>query len=221
MHFEFLIEDQSGKKFLEIIIPKIIDSQHTYAIHSYKGIGRIPQKLSNNCNSKNKQLLNVLPKLLKGFGKTFNGYPSEYKAAVIVICDLDKKCLKEFREQLLTVLNSCTYSPETRFCIAIEENESWYLGDISAIKKAFPKAKVSLLNNYIQDSICDAWELLADVINRSDLKQKDWNIVGKEKFEWAEKITPYMNIDQNKSPSFKYFCSKLQELSEENKNLTA
>ena len=86
--------------------------------------------------------------MLKGYGKTFADYPSNYPAAVILICDLDDKCLKTFRQELFTVLNACDPKPETRFCIAIEEGEAWLLGDIPAIKAAYPKAKNDILNNY-------------------------------------------------------------------------
>ena len=30
MHFEVLVEDQSGKKALDILIPKIIGDQHSF-----------------------------------------------------------------------------------------------------------------------------------------------------------------------------------------------
>ena len=45
MHFEILVEDQSGKKALEVLVPKIIGDAHTFRIHEYKGIGRIPRDL--------------------------------------------------------------------------------------------------------------------------------------------------------------------------------
>jgi len=38
MHFEILVEDISGKTALEILVPKIINTeQHTFKIHAYKG----------------------------------------------------------------------------------------------------------------------------------------------------------------------------------------
>ena len=46
MHFEILVEDQSGKKALEIIVPKIVNDSDTFNIRSYKGIGHIPKNLS-------------------------------------------------------------------------------------------------------------------------------------------------------------------------------
>ena len=49
MHFEILVEDSSGKKALDILIPKIIDMNagHTFRVHSYKGSGHIPRDLQS------------------------------------------------------------------------------------------------------------------------------------------------------------------------------
>jgi hypothetical protein len=78
MHLEILVEDQSGKKALEILVPKIINNNHTFKIHAYKGIGRISKKLSGNIDASKRILLDCLPKLLKGYGKTFSDYPENY-----------------------------------------------------------------------------------------------------------------------------------------------
>ncbi len=48
MHFEVLVEDQSGKKALDILFPKIIDAQHTFKVIAYRGIGHIPQNLKRD-----------------------------------------------------------------------------------------------------------------------------------------------------------------------------
>lgn len=120
MHFEILVEDQSGKKALEILVPKILGEDHTFKIFPYKGIGHIPKNLSAKTDAKKRILLQELPRLLRGYGKTFESCP----AAVIVVCDLDDKCLKGFRQELFDVLNTCNPKPETRFCLAIEEGEA-------------------------------------------------------------------------------------------------
>ena len=131
MHFEVLVEDHSGKKALDILIPKIIGDQHSFEVHAYKGIGHIPKNLKSSTDASKRIFLDQLPKLLRGYGKTFAGYSPNYPAAVIVVCDLDTKCLKEFRQELFTVLNACNPKPETRFCIAIEEGEAWLLGELT------------------------------------------------------------------------------------------
>lgn len=215
MHFEILIEDQSDKKALDILVPKIIGNRHTFKIIHYKGSSRIPKKLRSSTDASKRLLLDRLPKLLRGYGKTFANYPASYPAAVIVVCDLDDKCLNTFRRELFAVLNACNPKPETRFCIAIEEGEAWLLGDIPAIKVAYPQAQDHVLNRYQNDSICGTWELLADAVfsgGLTTLKNKGWRAIGKEKSAWAEKIAPEMNVHNNASPSFPYFRKKIREL---------
>ena len=211
MHFEILVEDRSGKQMLDILIPKILGKQHSFKVRAYQGIGHIPRNHTSGTDAKNRLLLNQLPKLLRGYGNTFANYP----AAVILVCDLDDRCLKVFREELFTVLNACNPKPETRFCIAIEEGEAWLLGDLFAIKVAYPNAKDDVLNRYENDSICGTWELLADTVFRGGatrLRNEGWRSVGREKSAWAEHITPHMNVEINKSPSFCYFRMKIREL---------
>ena len=215
MHFEILVEDQSGKRALDILVPKIIGNDHTFKVHPYKGIGRIPRKLGKNNDAKKRILLNQLPKLLRGYGKTFASYPEDYTAAVILVCDLDDKCLKVFCKELHAILNTCKPSLKARFCIAIEEGEAWFLGDIPAIKIAYPKAKDVILNGYVNDSICGTWERLADAVFKGGaeaLSAKGWQAIGAEKSQWAKKIGSHMDVGNNASPSFVYFREKLLEL---------
>jgi hypothetical protein len=217
MHFEILVEDQSGKKMLDNLIPKILGEDHTYNIHPYKGIGKIPKDLKEDGDPSKRILLMQLPRLLRGYGKAFAKYPNGYLAAIIVICDLDQKCLKEFRKELFELLDTCNPIPVTRFCIAIEEGEAWFLGDPEAIKSAYPKAKERVINTYVNDSICATWETLADAIypgGTQALSAKGWQAIGTEKFAWAENISPHMDINNNASPSFNYLRSKISELIE-------
>ena len=89
------------------------------------------------------------------------------------------------------------------------------MGDISAIKKAYPRSKDWILKSYDNDSICGTWERLADAIypgGSQKLSIQGWRTVGTEKSMWARKITPYMDVDDNKSSSFGYFRQKLREL---------
>jgi hypothetical protein len=217
MHFEILVEDQSGKKALEILLPKMIGADHTFRVHPYKGIGHIPANMKAKSDPKRRILLDQLPKLLRGHGQTFASYPLGCPAAVILVCDLDSRCLKEFHAELMKILEACNPQPRTRFCIAIEEGEAWFLGDLSAVKAAYPNAKDEILNVYQNDSICGTWERLADAVypgGHRKLEAQGWQAVGRQKSEWADKITPHMDVENNRSPSFQYFYSKLRELTE-------
>jgi hypothetical protein len=216
MHFEILVEDISGKIALDILIPKVIDSdQHTFDFKSYKGIGHIPKNLKSSSDPKHRILLDQLPRLVKGYGNSFSKYPPEYSAVLVIVCDLDSRCLHTFRRELFDIIKKCNSVPKILFCIAIEEGEAWYLGDIEAIKSAYPNAKSPILNAYENDAICGTWETLADALfpgGCKSLSKKGWQAIGKEKATWAEKISPCMNVEQNLSPSFCYFRDKLRSL---------
>jgi hypothetical protein len=215
MHIEILVEDSSGKKALEILVPKIIGSEHTIRFHEYKGIGRIPKNLKGKPDPSKRILLQRLPKLLQGYGNAFSRFPPDYHAAVVLVCDLDDKNIKVFKNELLAILSACSKKPKTRFCFAIEEGEAWFLGDLSAIKRAYPKAKQSILNSYASDSICGTWEVLADALypgGAKTLKEGGYQKAGAEKYQWAEKISPHMKVENNTSPSFCYFRDQLREL---------
>ncbi len=208
MHFEILVEDQSGKRALDIVVPKLVGAADTFGVKSYKGLGRIPPSLSGKADPKKRILLDQLPRLLRGYGRTHANYPAGYEAAVIVVCDLDDRCLKAFRSDLLGLLQAVYPRPRTCFCLAIEEGEAWLLGDRQAVLQAYPGARRDILDSYVNDSICGTWEKLADAVYPGGavaLAGKGWQAVGKEKSKWAEDISPRMDVDNNNSPSFRYF----------------
>lgn len=212
MHFEILVEDWSGKRALDVLVPKIIAGSHTFKIISFQGVGHIPKRLTTRSHIKARLLFNQLPALLRAYGKTY----ANCAAAVIVVCDLDDNCLKRFRRELFTVLHACDPKPDTRFCIAIEEGEAWLLGDMPAIRAAYPQAKEAVLDGYVNDSICGTWEVLADAVfpgGSEALAGRGWRAVGREKSVWAKKIAPLMDVENNASPSFQYFRGKLRALS--------
>jgi hypothetical protein len=215
MHFEILVEDQSGKKMLDEIVPRIIGTEHTFRVLLYKGIGKIPRGMKPGSDADKRILLDQLPRLLRGHGKTFAGYGLHYRATVVLVCDLDRRCLHDFRQELLNVLNACHPRPETRFCLAIEEGEAWLLGDRAAIHAAYPGAKSSVLDGYVQDSICGTWEVLADAVYPGGsrvLVAAGWQAAGAAKSEWATAISPHLDVENNASPSFRYFRGKMREL---------
>ena len=215
MHLEILVEDQSGKKTLEVLIPKLIPADATYNIHSYKGIGRIPPNMKDATDPAKRILLTNLPKLLKGYGKTFQGYGADYRAAVVLVCDLDNKVLDEFLAELNGVLDACNPRPETRFCLAIEEGEAWFLGDLDAVRRAYRHADRGVLWSYVNDSICGTWEKLADAVysgGAKALEKKGWRAIGAEKMRWAIEISPHMDVEANQSPSFCHFRSEIRSL---------
>ena len=213
MHFEVLVEDQSGKDALERILPKILGANythHSWELRSYRGLGRIPKNLRGKTDPQKRILLDRLPQILQGYGQSLPD-----AASVIVVVDLDKRDCMAFKRELLEVLDSCNPQPRTLFRIAIEESEAWLLGDRNAVKAAFPKAKDSVLNRYTQDSICGTWEVLADAIHpggAARLKREGYPVTGHAKCEWARQIAPHVDVDKNQSRSFQVFRDGVEKL---------
>ena len=213
MHFAILVEDQSGKAMLDILIPKIANEGDTFEVHPYKGIGHLPKGLNPKTDPEKRILLDQLPRLLAGFGSTFASYPKDYPAMVVVVCDLDDRSLKTFTHELQGLLVKVRRAPQTAFCLAIEEGEAWFLGDLPAIKAAYPKARDSILGSYKNDSICGTWELLADAVypgGAQSLEAQGYRVAGAEKSRWAREISPHMEIDRNKSPSFQRLVAAIR-----------
>ena len=214
MHFEVLVEDQSGSIALESIMKKILGENgavHSWQIYLYRGIGRIPRNLRGVTDPKARILLDQLPRILQGYGKSLQGFP----AAVVVVVDLDDKNCLAFKQELLAVLNACNPRPKTLFRIAIEESEAWLLGDRAALTAAYPNARTSVLDNYAQDSICGTWEVLADAVHpggSAQLKQLGYPAAGQAKSEWARNIAPHMDVNRNLSKSFQVFQDGVRNL---------
>ncbi len=212
MHIEVLVEDSSGEKLLQCLLPQLLGSQgdpHTWRLHSYKGIGRVPKGLTPKADPAKRILLNQLPKLLRGYGKT----PG--MDVVVVVLDVDNRDCKAFLKELKALKKSCIPAPTTLFRLAIEEMEAWYLGDRKALLAAYPRANRDVVDGYKQDSVCGTWELLADALHPGGyaaIKTAGWPLPGQVKHEWAGKIGPRMNLDQNASPSFRKFRDGLRDL---------
>lgn len=213
MHFEVLVEDRSGGITVDGLLDKIFGTNgasHSWNVRPYQGIGRLPKDLRESSGRGKRLLLNLLPRLLRGYGRSLR--PS---SAVVVVVDLDDRDCVAFKQELLDVLEACNPCPRTLFRIAIEESEAWLLGDREAVKAAYPHANAAVLDRYEQDSICGTWEVLANVAHPGGavvLRAAGYPETGRVKCEWARRITPHMDVDRNRSKSFQVFRDGVRSL---------
>ncbi len=86
--------------------------------------------------------------------------------------------------------------------IVCKELEAWYWGDMDAIEQAYPRFRASNYRNKAKyrnpDALANAKEELKKIL--PELAQ----------ISTAQKIAPFMNLEQNSSSSFNHFLNGLR-----------
>jgi Domain of unknown function (DUF4276) len=197
---EVLVEGLSDVPVIQRVLSQrfgLTEYQH-FRIHPHEGRGNLPHKIHKNPELQNRSLLYQLPAKLRGFSKQFE---HTLNCWVLVVVDADNTPCHELLGDLHEMLEQLPVKPRVLFRIAVEETESWFIADTSAVKRAYPKADVSVLKKISPDSICGAWEKLQEAIHAK----------GKDKIAWAEAITPHLNLNDPASPSFKKLIDGIEQ----------
>ena len=86
MHFQYLVEDQSGAALIRILMQKIVElyPNATYDCKGFRGIGGFTRKNTIK-ETKTGKLLNDLATYLRGFDRSLQSFPS----VIIVVLDSD------------------------------------------------------------------------------------------------------------------------------------
>ncbi|MBP1611005.1 MAG: hypothetical protein H6Q04_3240 [Acidobacteria bacterium] len=197
-HIELLVEEPSAEAALIELIPKIIGSRATWAIHPHQG---------------KKDLLNKLPQRLRGYASWL-----PHNAYIVVLIDEDRENCKRLKQQLENAASDARLSTRnspingTRIQvvnrIAVEELEAWFFGDAPAIMQAYPGIPPSLSQKakYREpDAIAGGtWEALERVLQRAGYFK-----AGLAKIDAARSIARKMDPQQNRSRSFRCFRDAL------------
>ena len=216
MHFEILVEDASGKALLEQVVPKILGPKGKPNAYRIVNIQELKHRVMAMLPRKQARTLPWDVILLQTLAIQMRAYSKALirkNSVVVIIVDLDYRHLDHFRKKLEETFHTSAPNLEGGIRLAVEEIEAWILGDLPAVRRAYPLAKEYVLASYEQDAICGTWEVLADAIFRGGserLADTGYPLIGREKCRWAENIGQYMDADKNHSPSFCAFRELLQ-----------
>lgn len=211
MKIEVLTEDRSSAVMIKNLIRKIIKSRPIDCpiyVRPHRGRGDFPLNLSKRPDPNTASLLDLLPAKLRAYDKIYAGTD----LILIVLMDADYHAPELLSDQLKSICNK--YAPGVRSIIGlcVEETEAWLLGDTQAILEAYPEADQTLLNEYIQDSVCGTWEVLCRAILKNHAERViriGYPAIGQYKNEWASRISDFMSPEINQSPSFLKFREAL------------
>lgn len=88
--------------------------------------------------------------------------------------------------------------------IVCQEIESWFIGDLEAVEKAYPQSNAS---SYVERSKFRNPDTLGNASEELTKLTSTHSKVGR-----ALKISTHLNLDTNRSPSFNILRSKVKEL---------
>ncbi len=203
MRFEVLVEGHADTPVVKEVLTRKYGLRQgiDFRIHPHHGKGTLPANPLRQPDPRRRGLLDQLPAKLRGWST----YLDE-DTCVLVLIDVDDIPCRDLLRELNAMLDHLEdrRPPNVLFRLAIEETESWFIADPEAIKLAFPRANTKKLPR-TPDSIVGAWEHLADAL-RIDRR----SVTGEDKFNWAEKISPHLNLNHPRSPSFRKLLEGIQ-----------
>jgi len=181
----FLLEEETMRLLLNNILDKIIPDKQYKMIPFH---GKMDLQAS-------------IPKIVPTLSKHLN-------AKIVIVHDQDNHNCLELKKKLLNLSKHSCCPILVR--IACKELESWFLGDMKAIEKAFPKFKSKQYYNKKKFRNVDHIQKPSIILKKLIPELKNFDVIPKRKI--AENISVYMDVNDNKSPSFNQFLSGVQKI---------
>ena len=199
MTIHMLVEGTSERVLFERWSRRLLQGWEV-KLHPHQGKGRLPRDLDARPDLKRRGLLDQLPAKLRGFANSMDVKTDQ----VVILVDADG-------DDPTTLLGAITdavvqVAPDLPVTVrlAVEETEAFYLGDLGALRKAFPGADLRRARSYEPDAVCGTWELFAQIVGDP----------GANKVGWAEAMGPFLTtkVGVTRSPSFKALIKGLVAL---------
>jgi hypothetical protein len=196
MHILCFVEEPSAEAALVNLLPKILPTT-TFQFIVFQG------KLD--------LLKNLLPRL-RGYA---GWLPWDYR--IVVLIDEDREVCFQLKNTIEDAATEADFVTKSRAGynqfqvlnrIAVEELEAWFLGDVEALRAAFPRIPISLTSRKKfrdPDKVPGGtWESLEKL-----LQSLGYFPAGYPKVQAAQQISEHMDPARNRSHSFQVFYQGL------------
>lgn len=183
---------------LRALLPRIVPDT-AFDIRTFRGKTALRKKL---------------PDRMRGYAR----WVSAANTKIVVVVDRDDEDCLELKADLERVAKEAGLP--TRAVggeavtvvnrIVVTELESWFLGDVPALCAVYPRVPKTLgeQRKYRDpDTVTDAWEALERV-----LQKHGYHDAGLPKLHVAGQVSPHMDVENNRSPSFRTFRDGVRRL---------
>jgi uncharacterized protein YktA (UPF0223 family) len=176
----FLLEERSMKELLDHLLPRIIPNHITFICIPHEG---------------KQDLEKSIPRKLKAWGP---------KAKFIIVRDQDSGSCIKLKQDLLDLCKKGNREKEDVLIrIVCRELESWFLGDLLAVEKAFKKPVAKKQNDKKYKN--------PDRLNSA--KQELRRLIPDyQPISGSKAIAQYLDLDNNSSKSFQVFLEGLSRI---------
>lgn len=203
MQLVFFVEEPSTEAALNAMLPKLLNGRAKWQIinfgSKYSLLGRLEQRL-------------------KGYKRQIDKGDA---LCLIVMVDRDSDDCLALKAKLEEAARRAGLPTKSNTAknghfvvlnrIVVEELESWFIGDSGALRRAFPSlpqinAKKPPFNNPDNGG---SWETLHRFLKKQGIYRDSY-----PKIEAARKIAAHLTPADNRSKSFRVFCSGVEALLE-------
>lgn len=178
MKIVFLLEEPSMKEVLNVLLPQILPHDVLFQLVPHQGKSDLRKSILNKLRNWN-----------------------EPDVKFVVLQDQDLSDCRDLKQDLKTLCDENRIGVQV--CIACKELEAWYLGDLSAVERAYDinlnKARKKFK---IPDAIDSPKERLYELLRGK----------GHSQISGARRIAAHMNVSGNISESFNFFVSKVRKM---------
>lgn len=180
---EILVEEPSMERFLKGLLPGILPDGY-----------RVDENCFIRTHEGKQDLQKEIPRKVKAYKK------SKPSRKIIVIHDQDSNDCRELKNKLIKLIATAADIPFL-VRIACKELEAFYLGDMQAIEKVYPKFKAKRHANkakFRNPDKCNAFDEIRKIVPEF------------QKNRASNEIVKHIDIEGNKSPSFRSLVTGIQ-----------
>lgn len=182
----FLTEEQSMGECLKVVLPQLWPGSREgldWQVLSFRGKGHLKKSI---------------PKRIKRWGDYGNPH-------FIILQDNDNGNCVAIKQKLYNI--ACLHGKPFHVRIVCQELESWLLGDLEAVRRAYPQVEIQAKAQFRNpDKLGNASQELGRLINIQ------------AKIQRAKNISQHFNLTKNKSKSFNVFIRTLKQLIEKDQS---